>query len=289
MKSGPFPWLVWVIILDVLSSGAAETNRPDCVGIRLGMSIAEARERLQRCEPKLEIQTAELQIPELGANPVPEILYGVRMPPSRTGALPAMDPIEPLQAAITLPPNKPVVWKVVRSLRFEPGRKQSKSALLGTLHDKYGKESLTLDQATGKVTCFWVLQPDGKPLEGQAAQGCSTFCQRNFMNSLALDDALARGGNKELTDKLRTTVFLAGIGNRQAVLVDSYCSTLTYIVAEFSVGANPQLVNQMRVALIDAPLHRIAAGATETMINEAKAARAKQDADKATEQPTPKL
>ena len=157
MKSGPFPWLVWVIILDVLSSGAAETNRPDCVGIRLGMSLAEARERLQRCEPKLEIQTAELQIPELGANPVPEILYGVRMPPSRTGALPAMDPIESLQAAITLPPNKPVVWKVVRSLRFEPGRKQSKSALLGTLHDKYGKESLTLDQAT--VTVF----PAGSP------------------------------------------------------------------------------------------------------------------------------
>jgi hypothetical protein len=64
---------------------------------------------------------------------------------------------------------------------------------------------------------------------------------------------------------------------------------MTYIVAELSVGANPELVNQMRVALIDAPLDRKATEATRAVIKEANAAKAKQEVDKAKGQQIPKL
>jgi hypothetical protein len=290
-------------MLAVLSGNAAETNRPDCVGIRLGMPITEAREHLKRYEPTLEVQTAELQIPELGERPVPETLFVVRMPPPRTEVtnptvagrpVPSpminSEPTETLQAAITLPPNEPVVWKVVRSLRFEPGREQAKGALLDALRDKYGKESLTLDIGGGKVSRFWVLRPDGSPLDAQPAQECSTFCQTAFLASLALDDELARGGSKEFVNKLRTMTFLSDTGHAQTMPPDPHhCDSMAYIVAELSAGANPELVNQMRVVLIDAPLHRRAAEATEAVIQKANAARARQETDKAKEQPTPKL
>jgi hypothetical protein len=67
------------------------------------------------------------------------------------------------------------------------------------------------------------------------------------------------------------------------------CSSMTYVVAELSLGANPELVTQMRVTLIDARLHQSATEATVTVINEAKAGSARQNADKARGQPTPKL
>jgi hypothetical protein len=303
MRTALLPWTLCAILLAAPSANSAETNRPDCVGIRLGMPITEARERLRSYAPTLEIQTVESQIPELGEKPVPETLLVVRRPPPRTegtnlnaaGRLvpsPVMDsePIETLQAALTLPPNEPVVWKVVRSLRFEPGREQAKSALLDALREKYGKESLTLDTRRDRVSRFWVLRPDGSLVDGQGAQECSTFCQSAFLGSSPLDDALVRGVSKEFLNRLRSIVSRSTIGSAQTALPDPHhCNSMTYIVAELSLGANPELVTQMRVALIDAPLHQRATEATEAVVQKANATRAKQETDKAKEQPTPKL
>jgi hypothetical protein len=304
MKTSLLPLMTCTAVFAAVICNAAETNRPDCVGIRLGMPITEVRECLKTYDPKLEIQTAELQIPALGEKPVPETLFVARMPIPRTEGTnstgerrlprPPMvvsDPIETLQAAITLPPNDPAVWKVVRSMRFEQGREQAKTALLGALRDKYGKESLISSLGASKVSIYWVLGPGESPLQGQAIQECSMFCQRTYLGSSALDDKLARGGSKELMTKLRTMVFLSGMGNAQTMFSDPYhCNTMTYVVAELSVSdANPELVNQMRVVLIDAPLHRRATEATEAVIKKANAVGAKQEVDKARGQQTPKL
>jgi len=290
-------------LFTALTCIAADTTKPDCVGIRLGMSVTEARESLKNHAPRLPVQSVELQLPELAERPVLETLFVVRQLPTPTtktnsplsplpspASISRYEALETLQVAITLPPNDPVVWKVARSLRFEPGQEPTRTALLEALHKKYGKESLNLDVAGIKISRLWVLGPDGTPLKGQPAQECSTFFNRTYLMPLTQDDMLSRGLQKELLDRFRTSAFQHKHGNTPAIPKDSHqCDSMTYISAELSVGANSELVNQMRVVLIDAALDRKATEATTALFQKAKDTKANQEVEEAKDRKVPAL
>lgn len=273
-----------VILFAALNCKSAETNMPDCVGVRPGMSAAEARERLKSYDPQLPVQALELEIPSLGEKPLLETLFVVRLrpPPGRT-----TEANEILQAAITLPPNKPEVWKVFRFLRFDPGHEQTKSGLFAALHEKYGEESLTTDRGFGTICRYWVRKADGNLLKGPAAQDCARFCQQ-YQTSFALDATL--NGRAEFRSKLRTIMVLSTIQSPPPTGQDlQQCQSMTYVIAELSVSANRELVNEMKIAVIDASLDLRATEATRGVIKAAETAKAKQAIDKAKRQEIPAL
>jgi len=249
------------------------------------MSVTEARERLASYVPDLEVQAFELRIPSLGDNSLLERLFVVRMP-----AFPSNDPIETLLAAITLPPNKPVVWKVVHSFRFEDEHEHTKIALFAALRMKYGKESLTLEEPSGKISLFWVLGADGIPVHGTVAEKCSKFFQHSYQFPLAGESAALRAGEStELMNSLRTDAYLSGIESAHPMPQDPQHCQSTYIVAELSVDSNTELVNRMLIAVIDVPLDLRATEATRAVIREAETANTKQEIYNASERQTPRL
>ena len=78
MKSSLLPLITGVVFVAALECGAAKADMPDCVGIRPGMPVAEARELLKAYDSKLEVRAIELQIPELSEKPVLERLFVAR-------------------------------------------------------------------------------------------------------------------------------------------------------------------------------------------------------------------
>ena len=272
------------ILLFVGLNCISADKMPDCAGIRPGTSADEARQLLKSHDPTLTVQTVEMQIPSLSEKPALATLF-VQTPTPPSAKL---EPAETLAVAITLPPNKPVVWKVSRSLRFEQGHERTRTALIGALSEKYVKESFTLDRGFGTVSCVWVFGADGALVEGPAAKECSLFCQGGCLRPDTMDTNL--GGDATFRNKLRTIMFLARMQNTLPEAQDpQHCQSMTYVVAELSVATNRELVNQMQISVIDALLELKATEATRTLLREAETAKARQGIEKASGQQVPKL
>ncbi len=315
-----------VVLISRMECGAADPVVVDCVGLRSGMSVSEASERLKSYNPKLEVRSIEIQIPSLGEKPVLERLLGVRhaVPAGNTKAPaqggpflrappppPTGEPLESLQAAITLPPNKPLVWNVVRILCFEQGAEQSKTALFTALAQKYGKESVTIDRGFGNISRLWVRNPQGNLIEGQDAEECSTFWQAY---EHAYPDILGGGGFSipALKEPPRTYVmaeaptniftrsdFLNGLAtityrnmlDHPAKVPEQLqkCQTMTYVAAELSVGANREIVNRIRLSVVDAGLELQSKGATHALIKQTETGQEEQRVERAKQQEKPKF
>jgi len=309
MKKLLLPVMIGAMSLAAPASKAAEANMPDCVGLRPGMTVAEARERLKAYDAKLEVGAIELQIPGLDQKPVLGVLYVARKPtpdpkgkinnaPATVFNAPApvssSDAVETVRTEITLPPNKPVVWKVVRSLRFEQAQEQTRTALFTALTEKYGKESFTIDPGFGKITRYWVRTPQGNLLEASASKGCTAFCQSCQAANSVLDNALSRGvgaaGQNDFIGRMAATVYMSSIDRPGMVPGNSeQCKTMTYVIAELSVTANRELVDQMQITVLDAGLDTRSREATRAFIKQSETATEKQRIETARQQPTPKL
>jgi hypothetical protein len=278
------PVLMVGLTLLAMDCNAAETSMPDCLGIRPGMTVTEASQRLKSYDPKLPVLSVDLQIPKLSQKPLLGTLMVRRMaasPPD--GGF----PLETLQAAITLPPSQPVVWKVFRSLWFEPGHEPTKTALFAALRDKYGKESVTFDLLRGRaIYRYWVLGADGNLLEGQAAEECSTFFREAYEISFSMESL----GQTNIG-------FPSDIRDVRPLAQDKHhCQAMTYVVAELGVAADGEIVKTMRVAVVDAALDFRAREATLAVIKPVEAEmakqqleKAKQELEKAKRQEVPKL
>jgi len=78
---------------------------------------------------------------------------------------------------VTFPPNKQVVWRVIRQ-HFFANKGIPKTTLLASLRDKYGKESLT-NVSQGKAatddsqiqTILWLFDEQGRPAPLPTAPG----------------------------------------------------------------------------------------------------------------------
>src|SRR6185369_4513819 len=109
---------------------------------------------------------------------------------------------------------------------------------------------LTIDPGFGKITRYWVRTPQGNLLEEPASKGCATFCQSYQVADSFLDNAVSRGvgaaGQNDFIGRLATTVYMSSIDQpRMAPGNSGQCQTMTYVIAELSVTANRELVNQM--------------------------------------------
>src|SRR5512147_1982732 len=95
------------------AAGAAAQGPPDIVGLKPGITLQEAYDRLKAYNKIAQVEIGRMLYPELAAEPVP---YAVVL--GQEGGLSA----DLIEADVTLPPGKPIVWRVVRTLRFPQGK-----------------------------------------------------------------------------------------------------------------------------------------------------------------------
>ncbi len=85
---------------------------------------------------------------------------------------------------LTREPNDPAVWMVQRAQNFNASEAMSISALLSALHEKYGKETLTMDRGGGGLYLFWIYDANGK-LRSSAEQSLTGCSGSSFLQYIA--------------------------------------------------------------------------------------------------------
>ena len=117
----------------IASKGAAASRTsPDIIGLRPGVPLQEAYDRLRAHNRIAKVGAGRMAYADFGAEPVTFAL--VQAEDGQSSA-------ELIEADVTLPPGKQVVWRLVRKLQFTPGKAPLVEDLLTALREKYGTES----------------------------------------------------------------------------------------------------------------------------------------------------
>lgn len=129
---------------------------PDLLGIYPGMPMMAARAQLQQHSKRFQVLTA-----------TDDSQLSMTVTDSSNRDL--------ITAFLTRAPNDPAVWMIQRMQNFNASEPMSISALLSALHEKYGKETLTMDRGGGGLYLFWIFDSSGKlrPSAGQDLTACS--------------------------------------------------------------------------------------------------------------------
>jgi hypothetical protein len=154
---------------------------PDFVGIHLGMPLDQARAAFEKAVPA-GIDALEYGY---GSGARLKAVYMLRTKNTDSSRLGGT-----MEVDLTLPPNPQVVWQVLRSA---PQPNVNRSVLLAALRQKYGKESLAIDNDTrraatsdkGIVEMYWVMDEQGRlvsgtpPMVNNAPFGCAISAGNN--------------------------------------------------------------------------------------------------------------
>ena len=147
---------------------AAKAGFIDVVGVKLGMPLKAAIDTLKAHNPNLAMDP--LTIPPY------EALPGVVMTPSMSSkkyTATSGPEKETVSLLVTMSPNEPLVWGVMRELLYEKedGRPTIET-LLGGLRQKYGQESFK-DVSTRLI---WMYDVQGKQVPEAKAKEILTKC-----------------------------------------------------------------------------------------------------------------
>ena len=130
----------------------AMPHTPDLLGIHIGMPAAEAKAQLQKHSADVYVQ------------------YDSQNPAQGFGLTLMGEPYDQVLALTTLPPNAPAIWRVERNQLFSNQKPLPRNALLDSLHQKYGKETLSRSTDAGHLELYWIFDADGR-LRPQADPG----------------------------------------------------------------------------------------------------------------------
>ena len=139
---------------------------PDLLGIYPGMALRDARAQLQRHSRTAQVQS--------------------HTDPDSGFMLSQSNIREMTDVYTTAAPNDPPgVWMIKRSQLFNQQTPMSMTALLTSLREKYGKETLTTTAGNDGLYLFWIFDPHGKLLAtaDQALTGCRSNDFGNYVNS----------------------------------------------------------------------------------------------------------
>jgi hypothetical protein len=185
---------------------------------------------------------------------------------------------------VTLPPNKQTVWRVVRQ-HFFPNKGIPKTALLASLREKYGKETLS-NLAQGKPAAddskieslVWLFDEQGHPtpLPSKAP---------DFQTILSLSSC-ANGSWDTYLGLIEVYADLYKGKNPQ----NDWCYVhYTAVFALVTQSDPPELYGQMRMSVMSFPLALAASEATLKWKKDIAEGQHKQDLEKAKQQYKPKL
>ena len=232
----------------------AATNMPDVVGIRPGMSPQDAYNILKARANRSTIGISQSQI------------QGIQQPVVTIMALQVVgsSPREEITVYLTFPPQKQVVWNVVRTLTFEQGKEPARASVLDGLRQKYGPE-------TGSTTAglYWTYTEDGlRPNATQVMQdGCGN-----------------RGYISQVQD-FQNPQPISALPYMEAV---PKCDRYVGVRAEVgNTGTSGTLTNYVTVGLTDTTIALRSRDAWKALVAGDNAAARQQEIDKAKQQQKP--
>jgi hypothetical protein len=121
-------------------------------GFRTGIPAQEAYEALKKYAGARPIKNAYMNLPDLSAKPV---IHELDMSDGDVD-----NSAEAIEIHFTLPPGPQTVWRVVRRLRFLPGKELLPQAVVASLREKYGPEAQQPMAFT--IDGMWWFTGDGK-------------------------------------------------------------------------------------------------------------------------------
>ena len=220
---------------------------PDLLGIYTGMPYQAARAQLQKHAANVAITPAS--DPALG--------FGMQI----------TDPKNPDQIDVwfTQEPNDSTVWMMTRAWVYYPGAGGSPivlNNLIGSLRDKYGKETMSSDHPVSLIL-YWIYDQSGKLL-ATAPEGLQACDGGQYMSYIS------KGPPQTMNDQQKT------------------CYALFFAVKATMnrSNADPQLLGSYNVQLVNLPYAYKAAMNTVAAVN-AAADKEKQDQDNRAKQNTP--
>lgn len=262
-----------------LYTANAAAEMPDILGIQLGMPVREAHEKLQAALPKHKIQIMTDVLPTID-KPVIKSFSAVPTEQIYMGG-PEGDAVT---VSVTLPPNKQVVWRVVRQHYFAD-KGIPKTTLLASLREKYGKETLTnfnqLKSATDDSqiqNLLWLFDEQGRPapLPSKPQKDGPGFANQSTLTTCV-----------GLVDTVEVVVPNPYKGKNSEF--DWCYSSYNAVFVGVVDSERPELTRQMRVAAGSLPLAMRSAEARSKWENDIAEGQHKQDIEKAKQQEKPKL
>jgi hypothetical protein len=259
--------LALAMVCGVAEGQATAQGLPDIVGLKPGMTLQEAYDRLKAHNRIAKVEVGRMLYPDLGPEPIP---YAIVL--GQEGELSA----DLIEADVTLPPGKPVVWRVVRTLRFPQGQEQPITNLMAALREKYGPESFVVK--SNIPTPNWFFDGQGKVV---ADTGGLSFSSCAMGGIPSINAGILNGGVAPLQINLIQPL-------RQTGTNMDLCRALVTVRAVIQPGPDPGLAMVMSVSIADGPLETRAREATVEFLAHAAAAR-KQALESAAPPPKPKL
>jgi len=271
-----------IAMVVALNTYAVAEGLPDVLGIQLGMPARDAHAKLQAQLPKNKIQVMSENMPTIdkpviksfSSAPTGQIMMGMEG--------------DQVTVDVTLPPNKQTVWRVVRQ-HFFPNKGIPKTALLASLREKYGKETLS-NLAQGKPAAddskieslVWLFDEQGHPTPLPSSSGGKA---PDFQTILSLSSC-ANGSWDTYLGLIEVYADLYKGKNPQ----NDWCYVhYTAVFALVTQSDPPELYGQMRMSVMSFPLALAASEATLKWKKDIAEGQHKQDLEKAKQQDKPKL
>ena len=243
------------LALAAATSAQPSGNPPDVVGIRLGMSAQDAYNALKARANGSRIGIGQSKI------------QGIQQPVVTVMALQVVgsSPREEITLYLTFPPQKQVVWNVVRTLSFEVGKEPTRASILGGLRQKYGPE-------TGATTAgmYWTFTEDG---------------QRANATQVMQDGCGNRAYISQVQDFQNPSPVSAYAYMEPAPKCDKYVGVRAEVGNAFS--ASGALANYVTVGLTDTAIALRSRDAWKAIVDRDNAAARQQEIDKAKQQKKP--
>jgi hypothetical protein len=258
-----------LMITAARAASSADAAGPDIVGFRPGMSAQEAYTKLkQYAGPARNIKAGRWSLPDLSAKP---IIFELDMSDGDVN-----NSAEVVQLDLTLPPAPQVVWRIVRQLKFQPGKEMLPQNVAATVQEKYGPPE---QQMTPTVPGFWWFAPNGQ--RASLPPGLPGF---NNCNSFGPGPRLNGLGNNADT----VVIGLPQPIQRREAWVEQ-CRAFTKVCAALLTIPSQELVRGLVVELADLALEARTRDATMQALAKAANGREQQVLDRANSQEKPKL
>lgn len=230
-------------------------NLPDVVGIRPGMSAQEAYNALKARANGSTIGIAQ------------STMEGIQQPVVIVMALQVVgsSPREEITVYLTFPPQRQVVWNVVRTLTFEKGKEPTQASIVDGLRQKYGPET------GGRNTAlYWTYTQDGQRPDAREV----------------MQNGCAYGGYTSQAQDFVNPAPISPVANMESpTKCDVYVALTAEIGSAFS--ATGALANTVTVGLTDKALAIRSRAAWKAIVDRENAAARQQEIDKAKQQNKP--
>ncbi len=228
---------------------AAKARFLDIVGVKLGMPLKSALDAVKAHNPNIKMEPQhKLEF---------EALPGVVMTPVLAGHAKVSDDVtESIGLLLTVAPNEAFVDGVWRTVSFgKPASRSPVDTILSGTRKKYGPESVKED-----ARLLWVFDAQGQQVMGARAKDIWGKCDRHWISGFPYDlDTINRHVMRGYYSVSDGRDDFGGICHSHSVVHATY-------LAGPAQGASQDLVMEVKIKVVNAPLQASGVTATNTLL-----------------------